>query len=158
MFQDSPRKLSRLNAYMATGCLRPVNQTRKFLIGSYNIRLHLWYFVKSGHREHPKHVGLAHCQQRIVVPAQSVGVPLNGVIINLGSFAIVEGPSFSSSAFYASPVILHRFSPATYFVRAFLVASTNSAPLLSVLVWVFFPCPHLFPPVSYLKTLQASLC
>ena len=50
-------------------------------IGSHNIGPHLWYFVKSGHHEPPNHVGFAHCQQRIVVPAHAVVKFLNLQVI-----------------------------------------------------------------------------
>ena len=66
---------------------------------------------------------------------------------------------------YASPVILHQFSAATYVARALPVANAtqlNGAPLLAVvLVWlqiVFFPFPRLFPPVCCLRTSLAFLC
>ena len=52
---------------------------------------------------------------------QSVGVPLNGVIINLGNLLRLNGLLSPVPAVYGSPVILHQFSPATYVVRALLV-------------------------------------
>ena len=96
---------------------------------------------------------------------QSVGVHLNDVIINLGSLLWLNGLLSPVPAVYASPVILHQFSPPTYVARALLVANgthLNGAPLLAiVLVWlqiVFFPFPRLFPLVCYLRTSQAFLC
>ena len=46
---------------------------------------------------------------------QSVGIPLNGIIINLGSSAVVEWASFSSSSrLCVTSQILRQFSPATW--------------------------------------------
>ena len=93
---------------------------------------------------------------------QSVRVLLNGVIINLGSFAVVERASFSS--FSRLCVACNYASIFSCLVRALLVASAtqlNGSPLLAVvLVWlqiVFFPFPRLFPLVCYLRTSQAFL-
>ena len=90
---------------------------------------------------------------------QSVGVLLNGVIINLGSFSVVERASFSS--FSRLCVACNYASIFSCLVRALLVGSAtqlNGSPLLAaVLVWlqiVFFP----FPLVCYLRTSQAFLC
>ena len=94
---------------------------------------------------------------------QSMGVLLNGVIINLASFAVVERASFSS--FSRLCVACNYASIFSCLVRALLVASAtqlNGSPLLAVvLVWlqiVFFPFPCLFPLVCYLRTSQAFLC
>ena len=53
-------------------------------VGSHNIGPHLRYFVKSRHHEPPKHVGFAHCQQRIVIPTHAFVKFLNLQVI--GSF------------------------------------------------------------------------
>ena len=41
-------------------------------VGSHNSGPHLLYFVESGHHEPPKHVGLAHRQQRIVISTHAL--------------------------------------------------------------------------------------
>ena len=92
---------------------------------------------------------------------QSVGVPLNGVIINLGSFAVVERASFSSSS-RLCVACNSAFSPATYVVRALLDANAtqlNDASLLVLFGFKSFSF-HFFVYllVCYLKTSQASLC
>ena len=53
-------------------------------VGSHNIGPHLRYFVESRHHEPPKHVGFAHCQQRIVIPTDAFVKFLNLQVI--GSF------------------------------------------------------------------------
>ena len=53
-------------------------------VGSHYIGTRLRYFVKSGHHESPKHVGFAHCQQRIVISAHALVKFLNLRVI--GSF------------------------------------------------------------------------
>ena len=52
---------------------------------------------------------------------QSAGVPLNDVIFNFGSFAVVARAVFSSSSFFASFLVRPRVSPATFAAHALLV-------------------------------------
>ena len=79
-------------------------------VGSHNICPQLRYFVKSGHHESPKHVGFAHCQQSIVISAQTLVKFLNLQVI--GSFDDREVHYFfyvgSSCAF--SPNLLWPYS------------------------------------------------
>jgi len=64
-------------------------------IGSHNIGPHLRYSVKSGHQEPLKHVGFAHCQQCIVVPAHAVVKFLN--LLMTGRFTISSTCAFTTS-------------------------------------------------------------
>lgn len=96
---------------------------------------------------------------------QLVGVPFNSVVMIWAVLLWSNGLLSPVPAVYASPVILHQFSPTTYALPALLVANAiqlNGAPLLAVvLVWlpiVFFPFSRLFPLVCYLRTSQPFLC
>ena len=92
---------------------------------------------------------------------QLVGVPLNSVMINLGSSAVVEWASFSSSSCLC--VTSNSASIFPCYIRhlcTLLVANTtqlNGAPLLTVVLVVFFPFSCIFPLVCCLRTLQAFL-
>ena len=95
------------------------------------------------------------------------GDHLNSVIINLGSFVVVERACFSSSshlcvASNSASIFschIHRSRSSCHKRNSVIL---NGAPLLAVvLVWfqiVFFPFPCLFPLVCCLRTLQAFLC
>ena len=96
---------------------------------------------------------------------QFVGIPLNGVVINLGSSAVVEWDSFSSSSrLCVTSNSASIFSCHIHRLCTLLVTNTtqlNGAPLLAfvlvLLLIVFFPFSCIFPLVCCLRTLQAFL-